>query len=584
MKILRRYKRAGLLFAVILTVHCGNRVIGPRLPAALRPLDHGQVRLEGEIGRRIDITMRNNVMKLDVDGVFLRHFRNKSAEPAVRDGFVGIGMLLDALVGFSRYSRDAEMIRLKNHVAGELVKTQEADGYIGIFTPGKRMKGWDTHEGAYIILALTDDYRFFGNEQSLRAARKYADLLIARRASLITGLEDAFLALTRETGDKKYLDACVERFGLAEFRRGNSRHVYGYLERCLMQVLLNQLQPDARLLYKPHVAVEFLVNLDGLDIIGASGMWEHMNTTQAGNDCNGETCATAYIIRLMDGLLQAEVNSFYGDIMERSLYNALFAAQSPDGRKLRYFTDYESAREYYPDDYFCCPGNFRRIISDLPRMIYYQRKDGIIVNLYCRSKADIRLGDTPVAIEQITDYPSSGLVRILVNPETDRRFDLALRIPFWCKNASASVNGESVRDTLVPGAFHVVSRMWKKGDEVRLNMPMEWRIIRGKNQQYRKAALMRGPVVYTMNDTDNDFLTESAGWTVDVSSIGMPVPDSSFRPGGLRCFANAVTGNGRASRKLTFTEFIDPAGVKTFFIPSGDENRIMDDEFVTRQY
>ena len=570
------------LFLAILPFHL--RSCDPKSSAALSPLDHRQVKVEGEIGRRIDITMRNNILKLDVDRVFLAHFRKKSAAPSVRDGFVGAGMLLDALVRFAHYSGDAEMIRMKNRVAEELVKTQEPDGYMGIFTPEKRMQGWDTHEGGYIILALAADHRYFRNERSLQAARKYADLLISKNVPIITGLEDAFLALYRQTDDSKYLDYCIKQFGLAEFRRGNSRHVYGYLERCLMQVILHQMKPDSRLLYKPHVAVEFLVNFDGMDVIGTSGMWEHMNTTQEGHDCNGETCATAYILWLMHGLLQAEGNSFYGDVMERSLYNALFAAQSPDGRQLRYFTDTESAKEYYPDDYFCCPNNFRRIVSDLPQMIYYQGENGVVVNLYNRSKAEFRLAGTRVAVEQITDYPSSGDVLIRVDPERGRRFDLGLRIPSWCQNATVSVNGESVNGTLRPGAFHTIGRLWKKGDEVRLAMPMDWRIIRGKNQQYRKAALMRGPVVYTMNNADNGFLKEKDEVTVDVSSISGPAPDPYFRPGGLRCIADSRIGKGQAARKLTLTEFIDPGGIKTFFFLSGDENRIMDDEFVTRQY
>jgi hypothetical protein len=95
---------------------------------------------------------------------------------------------------------------------------------------------------------------------------------------------------------------------------------------------------------------------------------------------------------------------------------------------------------------------------------------------------------------------------------------------------------------------------------------------------------MRGPVVYALNNVDNAFLRENADVTVDVSSISEPVPDPSFRPGGLKCTAIAKKANGGTGRKLTFTEFIDPAGMKTFFLPSGDENRIKDDEFATRQY
>jgi hypothetical protein len=41
---------------------------------------------------------------------------------------------------------------------------------------------------------------------------------------------------------------------------------------------------------------------------------------------------------------------------------------------------------------------------------------------------------------------------------------------------------------------------------------------------------------------------------------------------------------GATERKFTFTEFIDPSGIKTFFLPSGRESLIRDDEFVTKQY
>ena len=34
----------------------------------------------------------------------------------------------------------------------------------------------------------------------------------------------------------------------------------------------------------------------------------------------------------MDSLLRLEGDSLYGDIMERTIYNAMFAAVSPDGR------------------------------------------------------------------------------------------------------------------------------------------------------------------------------------------------------------------------------------------------------------
>jgi hypothetical protein len=568
---------------ILITVRCTDRIFKQKQAIVLQPLDSRMVQVEGEIGRRIDITIHNNLAKIDIDNVFLHHFRNKSANPSVRDGFVGIGMLLDALVRFAYYSEDNYLINLKEYVTGELIKTQESDGYLGIFTPDKRMQGWDTHEGGYIIYALTSDYTHFQKQKSLEAAKKYADLLIDQKAAWITGLEDAFLALYRATNEQKYLAYCINDFGLPEFREGSvhhSRHVYGYLERVLMQLKLYQIKPDNHLLYKPHVAVEYLVNMDGIDIIGSSGMWEHMNSTQEGDDSNAETCATAYLIRLMHHLLQIEGNPFYGDIMERSIYNALFAAQSPDGRKLRYFTDYESAKEYYPDDYFCCPNNFRRMIADLPGLLYYQTENGIAVNLYNQSRAALNIKGKRIEIEQATDYPTSGDVSILLHPEQAFEFDVFLRIPLWCKNAQLKINSQPASESVVAGAFYKISKIWKKGDVISLNLPMEWRFVAGRQRQWQKAALMRGPVVYTMSNHINTCLTEERDITINPNSVGPATADDAYRPGGLYCRARTFPEN----EEIVFTEFIDPTGIKTFFKIGGSDDIRTVDEFVAKHY
>ena len=122
-----------------------------------------------------------------------------------------------------------------------------------------------------------------------------------------------------------------------------------------------------------------------------------------------ESCATAYLTRMLDRLLRAEGDSRYGDMMERAVYNALFAAQSPDGRQLRYFSPLEGKRVYFDRDTFCCPNNFRRIMAELPMMIYYRMGKGLAVNLYTASTAKMDLGDgLSLAVRQETDYPRGG--------------------------------------------------------------------------------------------------------------------------------------------------------------------------------
>ena len=50
----------------------------------------------------------------------------------------------------------------------------------------------------------------------------------------------------------------------------------------------------------------------------------------------------------MDERLRMTGDTHSGDIMERAIFNALFAAQSPDGRKIRYYTPFDGPRTYSP--------------------------------------------------------------------------------------------------------------------------------------------------------------------------------------------------------------------------------------------
>jgi len=277
----------------------------------------------------------------------------------------------------------------------------------------------------------------------------------------------------------------------------------------------------------------------------------------------------------------------YGDLMERAIYNALFAAQDPAGRQLRYFTPFEGPRKYYGSDGFCCPGNYRRIVAELPEMVYYRTQDGgVAVNLFTPSKKVIELGGgRSVTIQQQTDYPTSGLVKFIVTPPEPVEFPLRLRIPRWCPKARLAINAESPREVAPGEKFHEIRRTWKPGDTVTLDMPMSWRTVRGRQLQEGRVALMRGPVVYCIGSANNAELLkkypEPGGLVVDPASLGKPVADTSVRPDGLKVLAKAWApgsqGKGPAPLDVVLSEFIDPSGVATYFHVS-DLSHAVDDE------
>ena len=347
------------------------------------------------------------------------------------------------------------------------------------------------------------------------------------------GLEQAFIALSNVTGDRAYSDFSADtkmgkRIGYAtlrEWQRPVEGHTYRYLARCLAQQDLYRVQPQDSLLNQSRRAVEYLTSSDGLVITGTCSYGEVWHGDQNGSGHLGESCATAYLIRLLDSLIRLEGDLRYGDIIERSIYNALFGAQSTDGRRLRYYTAFEGGRTYFdeersaknPDepkvrlnsyDTYCCPGNFRRIMAELPSKVYYRTADGLAINLYTSSAAEIDLGEgVSLAVQQKTDYPNSGDVEIYLTPSKSITFPLRLRIPRWCSQGQVLVNGEPEDGPVVGGTSIEITRNWEAGDLVTLHMPMPWRFIRGRKRQAGRVALMRGPVLYCLGPAHNNGLT-----------------------------------------------------------------------------
>ena len=576
----------------------------------LMRVDPRQLKVGGEIGRRIDVTVKNNLLKLKIDEDFLRPFRQRTAN----DGFTGLGMLLDATVRLAAYTGDPQVLDLKRRLVRETIKTQEADGYIGMMAPAHRMWAlWDIHEMDYLIYGLTSDYQFFHERSSLDAARKLADYIVARWTAepqhevggeitthmAVTGLERTLLTLAAVSGDHRYSDFCIGQRKLREWNldivRGRwgriEGHAYAYLAHVLAQLQLYRAEPDDRLLRTAQRAMDFLTRHDGLVVSGACGDHECWHDTQSGTTNLGETCATAYLLRTLDDLLRLEGDRRYGDLMERSIFNTLFAAQSPDGRQIRYYTPFECSRVYFPGDTYCCPNNYRRIISELPTMIYYRTPHELTVNLFTASTAKVDLGSgLSVNIRQETDYPSSGKVLLKVDPSQPAEFSLRLRIPRWCQSSQIAVNGQPVQEPVHTGTYCAISRKWQAGDRVELHMPMPLRFVRGRQSQLGRVAVMRGPVLFCLNrERNKDVGTADLRLiTVVPSSLKGPIRDDSVRPGGMACAVQAWKPgtwypSAKPELRLVLTEFADPSGEFAYFhVPDPNAREFVDDELAER--
>ena len=240
----------------------------------------------------------------------------------------------------------------------------------------------------------------------------------------------------------------------------------------------------------------------GLVICGTCGQSECWHSDQRLDGELGETCTTAYLVRWAAHLLRRTHDAWFGDLMERAIYNALFAASSVDGRRIRYYSAGAGVRRWYEADTFCCPGNYRRIVGELPDFIARPYDAGLALDLYEACRLTCPVGNQTVQLRVTTDYPFDHVVTIDVVTEQPTAFPLYLRCPGWADGVSVSVNGQALSVPPRQGWIRL-ARTWRSGDRVELAFGMPWRLIRGFRRQSGRIALMRGPVVWGADPADN---------------------------------------------------------------------------------
>lgn len=231
-----------------------------------------------------------------------------------------------------------------------------------------------------------------------------------------------------------------------------------------------------------------------------------------------ETCAAIGLVFLAHRMMQLRPRAEYGDVLERALYGGVLSGVSLDGTRFFYVNPLEvwpqavdtqeDLRHVKPtrQPWFgcaCCPPNVARMIASVGEYILGARGDGLYVHLYagCEAKATVGGREIPVSVK--ADYPWSGEVQIAF-PQ-GMAGDLHLRIPGWCGAWSVKVNDEAAACDVTDG-YAKVAGPFAADSRVALSLDMPARRV-WANPAVRhdggKVALMRGPVCYCLEETDN---------------------------------------------------------------------------------
>ena len=207
-------------------------------------------------------------------------------------------------------------------------------------------------------------------------------------------------------------------------------------------------------------------------------------------------CGSYAHFKLTRYLLRVTHDSRYGDSMERVMYNTVLGAKplQADGRAF-YYSDYNFAghKVYHEGRWPCCSGTLPQVATDYRINAYFRDARGIYVNLYIPSTLRWKQGRSQIELTQASGYPFGGQIQFAVKATRAAEFAVNLRIPAWAEGASIAVNGKQVAVT--SGGFVRISREWKSGDRIELELPMKARLEAIDPQHPNVVALLVGPLV-----------------------------------------------------------------------------------------
>lgn len=248
-----------------------------------------------------------------------------------------------------------------------------------------------------------------------------------------------------------------------------------------------------------------------------------------------ETCAAVGNVFFNQGMFLGSGDARYLDVAEISLFNTALAGVSLSGDRFFYVNPLEADGAYRFNHgmggrapWFgcaCCPPNISRMILQVPGYMYMYACGGdrLYLTLYGSSRTSLSVEGVRVGIDQRSDYPFDGRVRLTLTPEKRKAFRLCLRIPTWSvgeefmpcglypyrdaerRAATIRVNGRSVDYDMDKG-FAVVRRTWRPGDVVELELPMPVRRVDCDPRVAENrgtTAVARGPLVYCAEEADN---------------------------------------------------------------------------------
>lgn len=571
--------------------------------------------LDGPFRHARDLNIKV-LLEYDVDRLLAPFLKEAGLQPKGKlypnweglDGHIG-GHYLTAMAMNYAATGNSECRRRMDYIISELRLCQEANGknnsswgtgYVGGVPNSKVI--WSTLQNgdfkAYrsawvpwynvhkLYAGLRDAWAYTGNKDAKEIFLRFCDwginitsgLSDAQMQSMLDtehgGMNEIYADAYLMTGDEKYLIA-AKRFShrmlLDAMAAGNdnldNKHANTQVPKAIGFARIAEMSGDAAFLRAGNFFWETVTQNRSL-AFGGNSRREHFPAASACidfvNEVEGpESCNSYNMLKLTEILFRINPSARFADYYERTLFNHILSTQHPEHGGYVYFTP-ARPRHYRvysaPNEaMWCCVGSGMENHGKYNQFIYTHNNDSLFLNLFIASELNWK--EKGITLRQETKFPDEENTSLKIM-RGKSEFVLMVRYPAWVKPGELKIliNDKPVKFNAKPSSYVAVKRLWKKGDRIKIFLPMHNYTEQMPNvPEY--VAFMHGPILLAAKTGTEDLkglIADDSRWGHIAGGKRLPVNEA---PVLIADNISEIAGNLVRTKENPMT-FTFPAGTQ----------------------
>lgn len=456
---------------------------------------------------------------------------NSESQSNWRDGYCRATLLLE----------DKELCAKVDAYIQDILSTQDADGYLGIYGPDLRYKH-TTENGelwakSTLYRVLVGYYEKTGDQRVLCALERALDELMQgypMGASNPFAVENSFSGhchgltivdvlheMYQLTGQQKYIDYAVwlyenysanavseedMKIGSIEdpqyFWKNHGVHVYEHLRAVIIAAYH---KPQHRHLLDQMLAkLPFYLTPSGGPI---GDEWIYQRTADA-TKTGYEFCSVLELFDSYALLMEKSGDPQWADRMEWLYFNAGMGMKHPTESAIMYCkTDncytadrHRNIGDVYADERYkyspvhqttavCCVPNMGRLTPHYVQNMYLKQENGFTAVLFGPSTFEHQIGSSRITVRQITGYPATNTVRFEITADQPVEFAFGIRVPGWATQVDTAPDAVRAPHSLT------ITRRWEGTQCIDVTFACG---VQFKTDFRKDMYVTRGPLVYAL--------------------------------------------------------------------------------------